>query len=199
MNKNPQILATQTVVKTRLFHVEEVELRFSNGVECHYERLLGSPQGAVLIIPLLSRDEVLLVREYAVGVERYELTLPKGKIDTGESMLQAAARELTEEVGFAARKLHHLSSLTVAPGYLRGVTHLVVAEDLYPLRTKGDEPEQLEVVPWRLDNLVNLFARDDCTEARTVAALYLLRDWLTLRDQAQAHPFTAAPPIIPLS
>lgn len=75
----PEIIATEMIVKTRLFQVENVNLRFSNGVETQYERIKTREYGAVLVVPLLDRDTVLLIREYTVGTERYELALPKGK------------------------------------------------------------------------------------------------------------------------
>jgi ADP-ribose diphosphatase len=174
MHEKPEILATRTLCQSRLFRVEQVDLRFANGVEVQYERLRGSPRGAVLVVALLDADTVLLVREYAVGVERYELALPKGRIDGEESILDTANRELMEEVGYAARRLRLLRTLTVAPGYLGHRTHVVLAEDLYPQRAAGDEPEQIEVVPWRLSRLDELLARDDFTEARSIAALLLL-------------------------
>lgn len=181
MSKKPRILSAQTIARTRCFHVEELGLEFANGTVVRYERLNASPYGAVLVVPMLDEDTVLLIREYAAGVHRYELGLPKGLIEVGESMLEAANRELMEEVGYGARDLRHLTSLTLAPGYIGHVTHVVFARDLYERRTKGDEPEEIEVVPWRLSNLKQLLAQDDCTEARSIAALFLVRDML--RDE----------------
>jgi ADP-ribose diphosphatase len=178
MRKKPQILGTHTLAKTRLFHIEQLDLRFTNGVEIQYERLIGSPQGAVLIVPMLDDATFLLVREYAAGIDRYELSLPKGRIEQGEEILNAANREIMEEVGYGARSLHHLTSFTLAPGYLGHFTHVVVARELYPQQISGDEPEPLEVVPWRMDDLSQLIGRDDCTEARSIAALFMAREYL---------------------
>lgn len=172
----PIITSTRTLAETRLFRVEELELRFSNGVEVTYERMFGSPYGAVMTVPLLDDNTVLLIREYAAGVERYELALPKGRIEEGEDPLDAANREIMEEVGYGARRLTRLKSFTEAPGYFRHETHVVVAEDLYPEKHEGDEPEEIEVVPWRLDELDKLWSHPDCTEARSIAALFLVRD-----------------------
>jgi hypothetical protein len=44
-------------------------------------------------------------------------------------------------------------------------------------RLEGDEPEPLEVVPWALNNLAALFSSGECTEARSIAALYMARDY----------------------
>jgi ADP-ribose diphosphatase len=57
-------------------------------------------------------------------------------------------------------------------------TDLILARDLYPQRLEGDEPEPLEVVPWKLADATSLLARDDFTEGRSLLALYLAQDWL---------------------
>jgi len=174
--KPPQILRTEIAAQSRLFTVESMELRFSNGVEAQWERLKGSPRGAVLIVPMLDEDTVLLIREFAAGVERYELALPKGKIDADESILEAANREMMEEVGYGANSLTHLDSVTIAPGYLSHTTHIVVGEELYEKRLTGDEPEEIEVIPWKLSELNSLLAHQEMTEARSIAALFMVRE-----------------------
>lgn len=178
MRTKPRILSSRTVARSRLFHVEEVELQFSNGVNTRYERLVGSARGAVLIVPVLDDGNVLLIREYAAGTHRYELALPKGRIEPGEDLLAAANREIMEEVGYGARDLSHLTSLTIAPGYLSHTTHVVLARDLHPQRLPGDEPEDIEVIPWPLAQIEALMGREDFTEARSIAALYLARERL---------------------
>jgi len=178
MREKPEIIGTETIACTRIFRIEKVQLRFSNGIQASYERLRSNSRGAVLVIPLLDPETVLLIREYAAGVHRYELALPKGRVEGEESLLEAANRELMEEVGYGARRLRQIASLTLAPGYLGHVTHLVLAEDLYEKKLPGDEPEEIEVVPWRLDDLPNLVTREDCTEARSIAALFMVRDMI---------------------
>ena len=102
MTSKPQILHVKEVARSRMFRIEQVDLRFANGVETQYERLVGATVGAVLIVPMQDADTVLLAREYAVGVDRYELGLPKGRVERGEDILETANRELMEEMGFAA-------------------------------------------------------------------------------------------------
>ena len=180
----PEVLHSEIVARTNHFRVERRKLRFSNGNEVSHERLIGSENGAVLIVPMLDHDTVLLIREYATGVHRYELALPKGRIEANEPLLEAANREIMEEIGHGANKLHHLTSLTVAPGYLSHSTHIVLAEDLYIERHEGDEPEMIEVVPWRLDQLTELLAQEECTEARSIAALFMVREHLAQRTES---------------
>lgn len=178
MREKPRLLGSQTIARTRVFQIEELELQFSNGNIVRYERLIGSPRGAVMVVPLLEDDTVLLVREYAAGMDRYELALPKGLIEEGETPEQSANREIMEEIGYGANRLSYLGSMSLAPGYQRFITHVVLAAGLYERRLAGDEPEEIEVVPWRLSRLLELVERDDFTEARSMAALFLVRERL---------------------
>ncbi|MFZ1387320.1 MAG: ADP compounds hydrolase NudE [Thiolinea sp.] len=176
MPKLPIIHQSEIIASSRLFQVEELHLEFSNGEQRVYERLVSKGDGAVLIVPMLDNETVLLIREYAAGTERYELGLPKGKVEAGEDVLEAANREIMEEVGHGARHLQLLKRVSLAPGYMGHYTNLLLARDLYPATAPGDEPEPLEVVPWKLSRLDELIAGDECTEGRSLLALYMVRD-----------------------
>lgn len=175
--KKPTILSVETVARSRLFNVESVVLEFSNGVRRVYERMRPSDREAVMIIPIVD-DSIILIREYAVGTESYELGFSKGLIDPGEDVYQAANRELKEEVGFGANRLTFLKRLTLAPSYFSSKMNILVAEDLYPESLPGDEPEPLPQVRWPLRDLLGLLDEPDFSEARNVSALFLVREWL---------------------
>jgi ADP-ribose diphosphatase len=178
MAKLPTILATHELDFGGRFHVEQLDLEFSNGERRRYERMKSRGRGAVIVAPMLDADTILLVREYVCGLHRYELGLVKGRIDAGETPEQAADRELKEEAGYGARRVSVLRSISLAPTYMSHQTWLVLAEDLYPERLPGDEPEPLEVVPWKLDDLHELMLREDCSEGRSLAALFIAREYL---------------------
>lgn len=160
------------------YRMERLDLEFSNGERRQFERLHGRGHGAVVVVPMLDAETVLLVREYAAGFHRYELGLVKGRIDAGESPEHAADRELKEEAGYGARSLLRLRELTLAPTYMSHSAHLVIARDLYPERLPGDEPEPLDLVPWPIDALDQLILREDFSEGRSIAALFIAREWL---------------------
>lgn len=177
--KIPIILNRTVIAETRQFCIEALDLRFSSGEERRYERLSrNSAMGAVLVVPMLDAETVLLVREYAAGLHCYELGLPKGKIEAGEDSLQAANRELKEEVGYGAHKLRHLHTVSLAPAYLEHTIDIILAEDLYPEKLPGDEPEEIEVVPWNINRIDLLLAGGECSEARSIAALYMTAEYM---------------------
>lgn len=182
----PEILKRELVAESRLFKVESVHLRFANGVERVYERMQGGLRGAVMLVPLLDAQTLLLVREYAAGTHSYELGFPKGIIDPGEDCWQAGNRELMEETGLAARELLHLKQVSLAPGYFASRMDILLARDLYPDPREGDEPEPLELVTWPLAEVESLLAQPDFSEARSLSALLLaLR---RLEEEAQGQP-----------
>ncbi|MFC3284836.1 ADP compounds hydrolase NudE [Litchfieldella rifensis] len=184
--EKPRILSRREVTRSRLFTVEALELRFSNGAERSFERLMGSDQGAVMIVAMPDPEHVLLIREYAAGFDDYVLTLPKGLVDLGEDIVSAANRELMEECGFGAHSIEPLVELSLAPNYMRHRMQVMLATDLYAQRLPGDEPEPLIVETHAIDELPALLARDDFHEARAIAALYIARD--RLRDTMGTRP-----------
>ena len=117
--------------------------------------------------------------EFSNGERRlYERVHGRGHGAVAVVPEQAADRELKEEAGYGARDVQVLRQLTLAPTYMSHRTHLVLARDLYPERLPGDEPEELEVVPWKLDALHELILREDFSEGRSIAALFIVREYL---------------------
>lgn len=169
----PEILDKNTVAQSRLFAIEAIDLRFSNGELRTYERMRPSGRHAVMMVPVTEQGEILLVKEYAAGTERYELGFPKGLIDEGEMPEQAANRELKEEIGFGAHDLTSLKQVVLAPSYFSSKMTLFVAQDLYPEQLEGDEPEPLEIVRWPLAQAEELLTHLDFNEARSITALLL--------------------------
>ncbi|KGQ70362.1 ADP-ribose diphosphatase [Chelonobacter oris] len=183
MRKNPQkpeILSVSVAAKSRIFEIQAVELAFSNGEQRIFERFTPSNRCAVMVVAL-ERENLLLVNEYAVGTERYELGFVKGLMDNGETPEQSANRELQEEIGFRAGKLTLLRTVITSPGFMHNPMHIFLAEELSPSRLQGDEPEPLEIVRYPIQQLERLLQQDDFCEARNLTALYLLRDHLSAR------------------
>lgn len=178
---SPEIKSISVIAKTRIFEVQSVDLRFSNGEERTYERLTPQRRSSVMVLPI-HNNQLILVKEYAVGPERYELTFPKGIVDSGEDPVLSANRELQEEIGFGAKTIEPLRSLYSGPSHMYGLMHLFVAQDLYPSQLGGDEPEPLEIIYYPLNKIDELLADPNFAEARNLSALFLLREYLNAKN-----------------
>ncbi|MFW2438793.1 MAG: ADP compounds hydrolase NudE [Arenicellales bacterium] len=173
MPSKPEILSVTSVARSRLFHIEQVDLRFSNGREVRFERLQSDSAGSVLIVPV-DGDELVLIREYAVGTERYELSFPKGSVDDGEEPQDAACRELQEEIGMASSHTRLLRRIIVSPAYINRPIWIMLATDLSVAPLPGDEPEELEQLRWPVNRMWELLEREDFNDGVNQLALYEL-------------------------
>lgn len=176
--QKPQILSQEIVAQSRLFKIEQIQLQFSNGEQRLFERMRGSGRGAVMVVACPDAEHFYLIREYSAGTHDYQLGFPKGLVDPGEEVLDAANRELKEEAGFGANTLVPLKSVALAPGYFNATMQIVLATGLYPQSLPGDEPEPLELVKWRWQDFDELLLQADFTEARSIAALFLAKKYL---------------------
>ena len=99
----------------------------------------------MIVVAVNANDELLLIREYAAGFHGFQLTLPKGAAEPGESLEAAANRELAEEVSFGANETRLRSALALRQGIWVFI-NVVMANNLYIHKLPGDEPEPPELV-----------------------------------------------------
>ncbi|TQE40933.1 ADP compounds hydrolase NudE [Aggregatibacter actinomycetemcomitans] len=175
--QKPQILNIKTVAKSTSFEIQSVDLKFANGEHRTYERFRPGKYAAVMVVAIDGED-LLLVREYAVGTERYELGFVKGRMDAGETPEQSANRELQEEIGLEAKSWVHLRTINMSVGFMNNPMHILLAQDFYPSKLEGDEPEPLEMVRIPLAKIDDLLADPEFNEEKNLTALYLVRDYL---------------------
>jgi ADP-ribose pyrophosphatase len=65
---------------------------------------------AVVIVPFHTRrNKMVVIREYRVSLDDYEYGFPAGLVDNGESVEQAARRELREETGLTVSRFIRIS------------------------------------------------------------------------------------------
>ena len=146
---------------------EEVELPGGRRAQLD---LIRHP-GAAAVVPFLSDDEVLLIRQfrYAAGGEIYEV--PAGKLDPGETPEACAYRELEEETGYRAGRLEPLAQILTTPGFTDERIHLFAAEALSPGRQRLDDDELIELVPLPLTEALGMVWSDALPDAKSSLAL----------------------------
>lgn len=137
--------------------------------------------GAVAVVPVTSRGTALLVRQYRGPLDRALLEIPAGTRDVdGEDPEQTALRELTEEVGVTAGELRLLATVHNSPGFCDEETLVYLAtglEQTTPMR-EGPEERFIEVVEVPLDDVPDMIATHQLTDAQTVLGLLLAREAL---------------------
>ncbi len=147
-------------------HVDEVELPNGNRAT----REVVEHSDAVVIVPIDSDGNVLLVRQhrYAIGTDLLEA--PAGGIDGDEQPEQAAQRELREEIGFASERLDYLGNFWSTPGFCTELMHVFVARDLVVSRLPPDEDEAITIESYPLDSIRTMIDLGEIQDAKTIAA-----------------------------
>ena len=167
------IIKNKTFIsETKLFKISKLDIEFPNNINREYEVITGTGNGAVMIIPI-SKTSVFFILENAAAIDSYSLSFPKGKIDPGEKILDAANRELQEEIGYRSDNTELIDTIDLAPGYIDHKTHIVLARDLVPSKLLGDEPEELKVIEVPLDNIDAHLVKYDHIDSRVLASLYI--------------------------
>jgi len=170
-------ISKKIVYESPYFNIVDVEIEFTPNLTRHYEII--EKNDTSMIVPINAKDEVILIREYFYAADERQIALPKGRIEKGQNALDAANRELQEEIGYKAGKLEKLGVLTISPGYYTQKTHVFLAQELTESRLPGDEDEEIEVLPMALERVEELIESGEIAEARVIAALYLAKKFLT--------------------
>lgn len=149
--------------------VEEVTL--PNGNQATIE-VVRHP-GAAAVVPFVSREEILLVRQYRHAAGGWLLEVPAGKLDPGEPPEVCAERETEEEVGYRPGRLIRLGSIITTPGFTDEVVHLFAAHDLTAGQTELGPDEVLSVVRIPFAEALARIERGEIEDAKSVCAILL--------------------------
>lgn len=133
---------------------------------------------AVCIVPVLSNGNVLLVRQYRKAAKQELLEVPAGGIEQGESIQDAALREMQEETGYTAGTLLHLSSFWMAPGWSTEEMHAYLATDLESSKLPPDEDENIYPVNVPLADVSEMIRAGQIKDAKSITSLLLATDIL---------------------
>ncbi len=153
-------------------HLVDCDVRVPSG-RVVSRQIIEHP-GSVVMIPLISRNRIILIKQFRFAAECDLWELPAGGIEKGETLRKAASRELTEEIGYRPGRLKKLLSFYPSPGISGEVMHLFRAEALKPASAVGDEDEEIECAEFSLREVDEMIQRRKIIDAKTILAYYHL-------------------------
>ena len=159
----------RTVFSGKKVALEVHTLRDDDGKK--HEREVVVHNGAVAVLGVTDKKEVLLirVRRYPVGEDLWEL--PAGTLEKGEEPRNCAGRELQEETGYLAGRVTPLGWLYTSPGILTERMHLFVATELEEGEQALEEGEQITVHPTPLAECLRMVDEGEIVDGKSIAAL----------------------------
>jgi ADP-ribose pyrophosphatase len=109
------------------------------------KRIIITHPGSAAVLPVDDQGRVLLVSQYRVPARGRLWEIPAGKVDDGETVLQAARRELAEETGLRARRYSKLVGFYPSPGFLREFITVFLATGLRAGDASPGDGEDIEL------------------------------------------------------
>lgn len=159
----------KSVFKGKLLKVFVKKVRLPNGYLATFE-IIRHP-GAALIVPMLSKDKLIMLRQLRPVIGSYIYELPAGTIDEGESPLECARREIVEETGYSAKKMERLGSIYPVPGYSTEKIVIYKAEGLKSRHRHAEKDEVIRLKVLTRSAIRRLFKSGRIVDAKTIAAL----------------------------
>lgn len=129
--------------------------------------------GAVVVLPFISKDRILLIRNRRYAVGQVLLELPAGTLDGKESPMNCAGRELLEETGYLAGRLRPLGSFYTSPGVLSEKMYAFAAYDLEQKQQALEEGEEIELRSATLQEAAEMIRTGQIVDGKTIATLLM--------------------------
>lgn len=163
-------------IDTKMIHNGPVRLRIDSftyrGKTFSKEVVEHNP--SVGIIPVINKNEILLIRQFRHAVNKNLVEIPAGKIENNELPHEAAKRELAEETGYSGI-LQPLTRCFLAPSYDTELMHFFVASNLSELDRpiKMDEDENITTMSVHIKDAVKYCYDGTIVDCKTVSAIFL--------------------------
>lgn len=162
-------LSTKPIYTNRWLSLREDLVEMADGRTTIYG--VVSCGQCVGILPFLDAETVLLVRQYRYVARRMTWEMPTGGVHAGESIEEAAQRELSEEVGYRAGRLIHACTYHTSKSVVDETAHLFLGEAMEKLTLPADDTEFIEVRPFPFQEALRMVLSGEIVDSMTIIAV----------------------------
>jgi len=164
-----KMLSTTPIYQNRWLALREDLVELPNGRTTIYG--VVSCGECVGVLPFLDPDTVLLVRQYRYVAGRTTWEMPTGGVHASESVVEAAQRELGEEIGYRATRLTHVNTYHTSKSVMDETAHLFLGEEMVKLALPADETEFIEIRPFPFREVLALVLSGEIVDSMTIIAV----------------------------
>ncbi|SRR5579864_2393994 len=169
-----KLISSKELYRCKLFWVTEDDAKEPDGFEI--KRAIVRHNGSAVMMPVDGKRRILLVRQYRLPARAYLWELPAGKVDEGETPLQAAKRELIEETGYRARRWKKLISFFPSPGYVAEKMTVFLAEDLTAGQAQPMDDERIKVRWFSAKQIEQMILTNKILDSKTIVGYFVWKN-----------------------
>lgn len=169
--KEMKIISSRELLKNKLFSVVEEVATDPSGFEI--KRSIIRHPGSAVMMAVDEQRRVLLVKQFRLPAEQELWELPAGRLDPGESALEAAKRELREETGYQAKKWTELVSFWASPGYVQEKMNIFLAEELTEGKQEPMDDERIEIQWFETGELSRMVRSGEIVDGKTLVGYFM--------------------------
>jgi ADP-ribose pyrophosphatase len=173
-SSDERVVASRRIHEGRIVRLREDTVELADGRAVLREVVEHDEVAAA--VPLDSQGDVILVRQYRLPAQEALLEIPAGGVDGGESVEEAAQRELQEETGYRAGRLERLTGFFVSPGYCTEMIHVFLATDLAESTIAGDDDENITLERMSLARAIEMIEKGEIKDGKSIVGLLLAAD-----------------------
>jgi len=164
-----KVLKSRMVFRGKVFGVRRDEVVEPGGLRATRE-VIAHP-GSVVVLPVFEDGRILMIRQYRYATRQYLWELVAGRIDEGESVKEAAARELKEETGYTAKRLSEFLDVFPTPGFLEERMHILLAEGLKAGEAEPEADEKIISHAYGVNELKRMMKQGKLRDGKSIAGI----------------------------
>lgn len=155
-----------SIATFKIFEIEVDKTKFK-------EEMLELSDG-VVILPLVSKNKIVLIKQYRFPIKKEIWELPAGRLEKDEEPKERAKKELEEETGFRVGKLEKIGKFYLSPGISSTSLFFFRATKLKPGKPKFEKGELIrEIKPFSLKEVLRMIKTKKIVDMKTILSILL--------------------------
>ncbi len=169
-------ISSKELFKGEILSLYFDKVKLPNGKIATREKV--SHPGAVGIVPINKKNQVILVKQYRYPISKVLIEIPAGKLDKLETPIECAKRELEEEVGVIGTNFQLLAKIYTSPGFSDELMYIYMITDFIEQGNNPEHDEFLKILKVDLNECLEMIYSGKICDAKSIIGILMAKQKL---------------------